>query len=144
VRTGLSIEDLGDLLELPIVAVLATYRASGEVMLSPVWHEWRDGGINIYTGGASEGKVRHLRRDPRASLVVAEQVMPLRGLEVSGRATLSREGFYDVLRRVVTRYEGAEEAETMVAGIDEPGYVIRLVPERSRAWDFADEAGGDR
>lgn len=143
-RTGLSIEDLGDLLELPIVAVLATYRASGEVMLSPVWHEWRDGGINIYTGGASEGKVRHLRRDPRASLVVAEQVMPLRGLEVSGRATLSREGFYDVLRRVVTRYEGAEEAETMVAGIDEPGYVIRLVPERSRAWDFADEAGGDR
>jgi len=111
-------------------------------MLSPVWHEWRDGGFNIYTGGASEGKVRHLQRDPRASLVVAEQVMPLRGLEVSGRATLSKDGFFDVLRRVVTRYENAQAAESMVAGIDEPGYVIRLVPERSRAWDFADEAGG--
>ena len=28
-RTGLTIEDLGDLLELPILAILATHRADG-------------------------------------------------------------------------------------------------------------------
>jgi len=47
VRTNLTIADLGDLLELPIVAVLATYRRDGSVLLSPVWHEWRDGGFSI-------------------------------------------------------------------------------------------------
>jgi hypothetical protein len=33
VRTGLSVADLGDLLELPILAILATYRPDGTVML---------------------------------------------------------------------------------------------------------------
>jgi hypothetical protein len=41
-RKGLKPDDLGDLLELPVLAVLATYRRNGTVLLSPVWHEWRD------------------------------------------------------------------------------------------------------
>jgi len=138
-RTGLSIDDLGDLLEQPIVAVLATYRSSGDVMLSPVWFEWRDGGINIWTGGVSDGKVRHLQRDARASVVIAEQIMPLRGLELAGRATLSTDGFHDVVRRTVIRYEGPDGAEQFVASFPEPRPVIRLVPDRIRAWDFRDE-----
>ncbi len=140
-RTGLSIDDLGDLLEQPIVAVLATYRRDGTVMLSPVWFEYRDGGFNIWTGGANEGKVRHLQRDPRASLAVAEQVMPLRGLDVSGHVTLSTDGFYDVVRRTAVRYVGADAADAFVAGYPEPRVVIRLVPDRIRAWDFKDDAG---
>ena len=138
-RTGLTIDDLGDLLEQPIVAVLATYRSSGDVMLSPVWFEWRDGGINIWTAGVADGKVRHLERDARASVVVAEQVMPLRGLEVSGRATLSTDGFYEVVRRTIIRNEGPGNADEFVASFSEPGPVIRLVPDRVRAWDFRDE-----
>jgi PPOX class probable F420-dependent enzyme len=137
-RTG-PLDDLGDLLELPILAVLATHRQDGTVMLSPVWHEWRDGGFNIWSGGASEGKVRHLERDPRASLVVAEQAMPYRGLDVSGRATLSLEGFHDVVRRTAARYMNPEEADALAAGYSEPHPVIRLVPDRIRAWDFNDD-----
>lgn len=49
VRKGLSPGDLGDLLELPLLAVLATYRRDGTVLLSPVWHEWRDNGFNVVT-----------------------------------------------------------------------------------------------
>ena|SRR5712691_2032312 len=85
VRRNLAIEDLGDLLELPLVAVLATYRQGGTVLLSPVWHEWRDGGFNVVTGGDGV-KVRHLGRDPRASIVVYEHEPPYRGVEVRGRA----------------------------------------------------------
>lgn len=33
-RTNLTLDDLGDLLEQPIVAVLATYRADGSAMLA--------------------------------------------------------------------------------------------------------------
>jgi hypothetical protein len=40
-------DDLAELLEQPLVAVLATYRMRGEVLLSPVWHQWRDGGFDV-------------------------------------------------------------------------------------------------
>jgi hypothetical protein len=68
VRKGLTPDDLGDLLELALVAVLATYRRDGTVLLSPVWHEWRDSGFNVVTG-SRDVKAGHLRRDPRASIV---------------------------------------------------------------------------
>src|SRR5262245_37541405 len=71
VRKRLMPEDLGDLLEQPRVAVLATYRRNGSVLLSPVWHEWHDGGFNVVTG-SSDIKTQHLRADPRASIVVYE------------------------------------------------------------------------
>ena len=140
-RTGLSIDDLGDLLDQPIVAVLATYRRDGSVMLSPVWFEWRDRGFNIWTGGENEGKVRHLQRDPRASLAIAEPVMPLRGLDASGRATLSTDGFHDVVRRTAARYVGPDAADGFAAGYPEARVVIRLVPDKIRAWDFKDDLG---
>jgi hypothetical protein len=47
VRKGLSIDELGDLLERPFNATLATYRRDGSVLLSPVWHEWREGGMVV-------------------------------------------------------------------------------------------------
>ena len=48
VRTNLTVEDLGNLLDKPLVAVLATLRTDGTILLSPVYHEWRDGGFNIW------------------------------------------------------------------------------------------------
>ena len=78
-RKGLAVEDLGNLLELPLVAVLATYRRDGGVLLSPVWHEWRAGGFGVVTRG-DDVKVAHLRRDPRASITVYEHEPPYRGV----------------------------------------------------------------
>ena len=44
-RTGLQPVDLDDLVERPLLGVLATRRSNGDVLLSPLWHEWRDGGV---------------------------------------------------------------------------------------------------
>jgi len=68
-------DDLGDLAELRLLAVLATYRHDGTVLLSPVWHEWRDGGFTVVTS-SRDVKAAHLRRDPRASIVVCEHSPP--------------------------------------------------------------------
>ena len=89
VRTNLTVGDLGDLLDKPLVAVLATLRTDGTVLLSPVYHEWRDGGFNIWVEQQNV-KARHLRRDPRATILVAESDPPLRAVEVRGRRALSR------------------------------------------------------
>src|SRR6266576_2921587 len=109
-RKPLTPDDLGDLLELPLVAVLATYRRDGTVLLSPVWHEWRDDGFDVVTG-SRDIKAVHLRRDPRASIVVCDDSPPYRGRELRATARLSLLEDRSTVRRIATRYLGREEGE---------------------------------
>ena len=134
-RRNLGSADLGDLLERPLVAVLATYRRDGTVLLSPVWHEWQDGGFNVVTSG-DDLKVRHLRRNPRAAIVVCESRPPFRGIEVQGQARLEAIG--GAVRRIATRYLG-ERGGAAYAQRASDDTLIRLAPGRLRAWAFADE-----
>jgi PPOX class probable F420-dependent enzyme len=135
-RTGLSPDDLDGLLDRPLLAVLATYRPNGNVLLSPVWHRWREGGFEVVTGG-NDVKARHLREDPRASIVVCEHVPPYRGIEVHGRAVLHRADA-DVVRDIAVLYLGAEKGEAYADRGDDDT-LIRLEPGGLRAWDFADD-----
>jgi PPOX class probable F420-dependent enzyme len=135
-RKNLTIEDLGDLVDLPLLAVLATYRRDGTVLLSPVWHEWRDGGFQVVTGSQNV-KAAHLRRDPRASIVVCEHIPPYRGVEVRCSARLATADG-DAVRRIASRYLGAE-AGAAYAGTARDDLLVRLEPGDLRAWDFADD-----
>ena len=137
-RTDLTADDVADLLEAPLVAILATRRADDTTMLSPVWFEWRDGGFNVWAEGWDNGKVKHIVRDPRVSFVVANQEWPYKGIEVRTEATVSTEGFYAVLRRTAQRYSGDEEAGRMVSTYAE-GVVIRIQPGAIRGWAYEDE-----
>ena len=90
-RTGLGVEDLGDLLDQPLIAVLATRRADDSIMLSPVWFEWHEGGINMWVPTPEGGKVGHLQRDGRGlELHVAIQRVrtPRRGDGLAGARRL--------------------------------------------------------
>ncbi|MGN6170096.1 MAG: pyridoxamine 5'-phosphate oxidase family protein [Solirubrobacteraceae bacterium] len=135
-RKDLDPDDLDGLLERPLVAVLATYRANGEVLLSPVWHRWRDGGFDVLTGW-DDVKARHLRRDPRAGILVYEHEPPYRGIEVKGRALLGRAD-PDIVRAMAVRYLGVEKGEAYAAGAGD-NTLVRLEPGHLRAWDFADD-----
>lgn len=137
-RTDLSIEDLAGFLDVPLVAVLATLRRDGSVLLSPVWHEWRNGGFNVWTG-ADDVKARHLRRDPRASILVAESEPPLRGVEVRCTARIVEEDAHGTAVRIASRYIGPERGAAYV-GAASNHVIIRLEPGDFRAWDFADES----
>jgi PPOX class probable F420-dependent enzyme len=137
-RTNLGIADLSDLLERPIIGVLATRRADDTTLLSPVWFDWRDGAFSIWADTDS-GKVHHIQRDPRVSFVVANSEWPYKGLEVRGNATISTDGFFDVLGRTARRHMGPEAEDRMVETTP-PGVVIRIEPSVIRGWDYVDEA----
>jgi PPOX class probable F420-dependent enzyme len=137
VRRGLTVDDLGDLVGLPLLAVLATYRNDGTVLLSPVWHEWRNGGFNVVTG-SRDVKATHLRRDPRASIVVCEHSPPYRGVELRCSARLVAAGVEDAVKRIASRYLGGEAGAAYAERSDDD-LLIRLEPGDLRAWDFADE-----
>ena len=139
-RKNLRIEDLGDLLERPILATLATHRRDGSMLLSPVWHEWADGGFSISIW-AQDVKARNLARDPRATILVAENELPYRGIEVSGQATVKAvSDLMPLVRRLAQRYMGEEAglayAETFA---DDDLELVRLTPGIVRAWDFNDD-----
>src|ERR1700727_1770923 len=136
-RRGLTMEDLGDLAGLPLLAVLATYRHDGTVLLSPVWHEWREGGVGATTS-SRDVKAAQLRRDPRASIVVCEHSPPYRGIEVRGQARFGTTGVGDAVQRIASRYLGLE-AGAAYAGTADDALLIRLEPGELRAWDFAGE-----
>lgn len=131
-RRGLRPEDLGDLLSSKLSCILATYRSSGEVLLSPVWFVWRDGGFELSLG-REDTKVKHLRRDPRASVVLYDSDPPYRGIEVRGRAELLGDGISGLRREMFLRYLGVEPP-----GDDRSQQRVRITGE-IRAWDFADD-----
>ena len=136
-RTNLSVEDLGAFLDEPRVAVLATLRVDGTVLLSPVYHEWREGTFNVVIE-TQNVKARHLRRDPRATILVAESEPPLRGVEVRGSAQFIDDGVTETTRRIVAKY-GDEEAEADAEERRGADVIVRLEPDHIRIWDFADE-----
>ena len=136
-RTDLTIEDHGGVLDLPLVAVLATLRRDGSVLLSPVWQEWRDGGFNLWLP-VDDVKTRHLQRDPRATVVVAESEPPLRGVELRTEARLIDRDVRATAVRIATRYVGEAKATDYV-GSAEDDVIARLEPGHLRMWDFADE-----
>jgi PPOX class probable F420-dependent enzyme len=140
VRKNLSVDELGDLLERPFNATLATYRRDGTVLLSPVWHEWRDGGFSIITG-VGDVKLRQIEQRGQAAAVVADNDPPFRGIEVSCEPTVMRDNqvAQDTFRRIAVRYLGPEQAKAYLDRLVEPMVVIRLVPGRLRTWDFADD-----
>jgi PPOX class probable F420-dependent enzyme len=140
VRKGLSIHELGDLLDRPFNATLATYRRDGSVLLSPVWHEWRDSGFSIFTG-ESDIKLRHIQQNGRGAAVVSDNELPYRGVEVSGSPTIVRDEQFalETFARIATRYLGEQRAQIYMAAVSERMVVIRLIPGRLRTWDFADD-----
>ena len=88
-------------------------------------------------------KARHLRRDPRATIVVAESDPPLRAIEVRGSARFVEEGVTETALRIATRYLGPEEAAADVEALRGADVIVRIEPGVIRAWDFADEYGTD-
>ena len=138
-RKNLKLEELGDFLEQAKCATLATRFRDGTTLLSPVWHEWREGGFNVAVG-ASDIKARHIERDARVSISIAEDTPPYRGIEVRGRATISKEETQEILRRITVRYLGPEQGESYANMMTQADLtLIRIEPGVLRAWDFADE-----
>ena len=136
-RRDLTPADLGDLLERPLLATLATRRIDDSILLSPVWHEWHDGGFLIAVE-PDDGKLRHVTRDPRVTIVVAESEPPYRGLEIRGTAEVVPLPYGQTIRRIGRRYVGPA-ADEFWAEDDDSGVVLRIAPGVLRAWDFVDD-----
>ncbi len=136
-RKDIPLDELTDFLALPIASVLATYRRDGGVLLSPVWHRWRDGGFDV-TCFPGDIKVKHLHNDPRASLLVYDQAPPYRGVEIRTEPVLSEIDARE-FDELAVRYLGEEAGRAYAAQVTSSLILVRFEPGTIRTWDFADD-----
>ncbi|MGW2378819.1 PPOX class F420-dependent oxidoreductase [Streptomyces lincolnensis] len=114
----------------------ATVGADGTPNIAPVWYVF-DGRDFLFTTGGATAKARNLRRNPRASLCVADDAPPFAYVEVRGDVTLSEDmdELLDVATRAGARYMGPEQAEDFGRRNAVPGeVVVRLHPDKVIAY----------
>ena len=122
-------------------AKLATSGPSGQPHLMPVWFAL-DGEELVFTTWGDSVKGRNLRRDPRAAIVVDDEVAPYAFVHIRGHVRLS-EDLEEMLRFATAiggRYMGADRAEEFGRRNAVPGeLLVHLHPDRVIA--TADVAG---
>ena len=113
-------------------AKVATSGPSGQPHVMPVWFAL-DGEQLVFTTWGDSVKGRNLRRNPRAAMVVDEEVAPYAFVHIRGHVTLSDDP-RELLRfatAIGARYMGADRAEEFGRRNAVPGeLLVRLRPER--------------
>ncbi|MFC9056610.1 pyridoxamine 5'-phosphate oxidase family protein [Streptomyces sp. NPDC057074] len=103
--TGLLTPDDIDFLRRPLYGFLTVAAGPVPPQPRPVWFEVTDEGTVQPFTGPETVKVRRLRRDPRASLLVASPVGEReRWVSVAGRTTLETGGAHELAARLAARY----------------------------------------
>ncbi|GAA2352531.1 pyridoxamine 5'-phosphate oxidase family protein [Saccharopolyspora halophila] len=135
----LSADDLAFLAR-PLHGFLTTAAGPQPPQPRPVWFEaTADGEIQIFTGPDTV-KIRRLRRDARASIVVATPASEREGwISVAGRTTVETDGAHDLAARLAARYWDLDDptrAAELAAILEDDWVRIVLHPETVRRFTF--------
>ena len=113
-------------------ATLATVGRHGPPHLTVVWVDW-DGERVLVNTAAGRVKERNLRRDPRASVLVADGSDPYRYVSVAGKAEIVEEGAAAHINSLARRYTGRSDFGLRPG---ERRLIIRITPERIHSVGF--------
>ncbi len=121
-------ENYRDLLERPLLGVLATVMPDGSPQATPLWLDF-DGQYIRVNSARGRTKDRNMRRDPRVALVIVDNRNPFRYMQIRGRVVKIIEG--DVARKHIDdlslRYTG--QSWTLMSP-DEIRVMYFIEPER--------------
>jgi nitroimidazol reductase NimA-like FMN-containing flavoprotein (pyridoxamine 5'-phosphate oxidase superfamily) len=137
--TALTTDDL-EFLRRPLHGFLSVAGGPVPPQPRPVWFEaTAEGTIQLFTGPETV-KVRRLRRDPRASIVVAAPVGEReRWLSVAGRTTVEPDGARDLCTRLAARYwdlDDSARAEDLAAILAEDQVRLVIHPETVSRYSY--------
>lgn len=145
----LSVAERDELLALRLIASLATVAPDGFPHVVAMWYR-REGDALLMPTSQHTLKVRHLRRDPRAAVMVdlSREGLNLRGVIVRGIAELVEGPEAQRLNRSIHERYVTERglAEPEVAGYLTSGddVTIRVPFERVSTWNLAERPAGRR
>ncbi len=116
-----------DFLEQPFVGEVTTLRPDGSPHTTVVWVD-TDTDVVMFNTAVGRAKERHLRSDPRASLIVVDPQNAYRWLSISGSAEITTDGADDQIDKLAKKYLGEDKypwrnpAEQRIS--------VRIRPER--------------
>ncbi|MFD5383702.1 pyridoxamine 5'-phosphate oxidase family protein [Streptomyces sp. NPDC127074] len=138
--TSLTPQDL-EFLRRPLYGFLSVAGGPLPPQPRPVWFEaTAEGTVQLFTGPDTL-KVRRLRRDPRASIVVAAPVGEReRWLSVAGHTTVETDGAHDLAARLAARYWDLDDdparADDLAAILAEDCVRLVIHPEAVSRYAF--------
>ena len=130
-----SLDRVRSLLDAPSPAVLTVYREDGSALVSPVWFRLDSDQFEVVIA-SGDGKLTHLRRDPRCVLVVFETTPPFRRVEVRAKAALGLDGVAAARLSIASRYLGADLGRRFAEQRGGQGTVLRLPAVNARVADL--------
>jgi PPOX class probable F420-dependent enzyme len=109
----------------PFVGTVTTLRDDGSPHSTVVWIDATDDAV-LFNSPGSGAKVRHLRADPRISVVVIDPAEMYRWVGVTGTAEIVEEGADEHIDRLAKKYLGADTYPFRMPG--EQRVTVRITP----------------
>lgn len=104
-------DEITQFLSTPRLGMLTTLRPDGSPVTVPVWFEWDGADVRVFSSEGSP-KVRRLRVDPRATLLVANHVQdPEAWVAFDGEITIGDSGAIELAERLAERYWDMSRAD---------------------------------
>jgi PPOX class probable F420-dependent enzyme len=122
-----------EFLEQPYSGALTTLRGDGSPHTTVVWVDVDDEAV-IFNTAVGRAKERHLRRDPRASLIVIDPQNAYRWVSVSGRAELTTDGADEEIDKLAKKYLGEDRYPWR--NPQEQRITVRIHPEHVDSYGF--------
>jgi PPOX class probable F420-dependent enzyme len=120
--------------ENPFVASVTTLRRDGSPHTTVVWVDAENGTVTFNTA-VGRAKERHLRNDPRASLIVVDPQNTYQWVSISGQAELTTDGADEQIDKLAKKYLGQDKYPWRSA--EEKRISVKITPEK------VDSAGFD-
>jgi PPOX class probable F420-dependent enzyme len=125
-----------EFLENPYVATVTTLRSDGSPHSTIVWVDTDNGNVSFNTA-AGRAKERHLRSDPRVSVMVVDPQNPYQWVAVSGPAELTTDGADEQIDKLAKKYLGEDEYPWRNPA--EQRIKVRIRPEHVDSAGFDDQ-----
>jgi PPOX class probable F420-dependent enzyme len=101
-------EKEAEFLDNPFVGVVTTLRRDGSPHSTVVWVDRENSSVSFNTA-RGRAKERHLKQDPRVSLIVVDPENSFRWVALTGKAQLVDDGAYEQMDRLAKKYLGQDE-----------------------------------
>ena len=126
-------ESHSDLIDGPVVVMLATVMPDGRPQVTPVWADQHDGQIWVNSAKGRQ-KDRNLRLRPFATVAATDPENPYRWIEIRGSVTEVVEGAvaYDHINSLSHQYVGRDFT---LASPDEIRVIYKIQPQRVNIGD---------
>jgi PPOX class probable F420-dependent enzyme len=122
-----------EFLEQPFVGTVTTLRDDGSPHSTIVWVD-TDTDEVLFNTAVGRAKERHLRKDPRVSLLVVDPENTYRWVAVTGKAELTTEGADAQIDKLAKKYLGQDEYPWR--NPQDQRVMVRIRPDRVEGYGF--------